>query len=250
MDSLARFTFPARPATRSDGHEHDVGIFLAEGRAVFECGGVIEVVAPSLYFIPAGAPHGFLEAQNAAGWTIVGAALQVDAQTSRRALPVPRDSAHDLGSWLERIVQERDAAQPHAATAIAALRTLVTVEISRVCRESTTAPEGLIDAATSVIASHASGPFRPRDVAKMLGVSAGHLSHEMTRATGRTVTQWIAEARIARVKELLVGSNATLAQIAESLHYPDATQLAREFKRVTGMPPGAWRANSANRTAK
>jgi AraC-like DNA-binding protein len=53
-----------------------------------------------------------------------------------------------------------------------------------------------------------------------------------------------------RVRELLVTTAKTLAEIAEELSYSDVSQLSREFRGVTGMAPGQWRAKTANENAR
>ncbi|HEX2059354.1 MAG TPA: helix-turn-helix domain-containing protein [Thermoanaerobaculia bacterium] len=236
--SLARH----RATMRSDGHEHHVAILLTEGTALFECDGRIEVTAPSLYFVPARTPHRLLDGSEVAGWGFAGLTVPLEQRPANLAVPLSAAGARQLGTWLAGIERESAGSEPYRHAAIDALRVLANVEIARVWRP---ASSHLIAAATGAIAALARDPVKPRDIARAVGVTPAHLSHEMTRLTGKTVTQWIAEARVARVQERLVGSDRTLAEIAEELNYSDATQLAREFRRVCGIAPGAWRAKSA-----
>ncbi len=221
-----------------------MAILLTTGSALFECEGRIEVTAPSLYFVPARTPHQLIDGIDAAGWGFSGLTLPPRERPSRLAVPLSAADAGQLGTWFARIERESAEEQAYRETAIDALRTLANVEIARAWRPSTSSSR-IVAAATDAIAALATDPIKPRDIARAIGVTPAHLSHEMTRLTGKTVTQWIAEARVARVKESLLGSGSTLAEIAEQLNYSDATQLAREFRRVCGVAPGVWRANSA-----
>lgn len=58
---------------------------------------------------------------------------------------------------------------------------------------------------------------------------------------GVTIGKYIIKHKIARVKELLVYDDLSLAEIALKMHYSTATQLSRQFKRITGLTPAHFR---------
>ena len=60
-------------------------------------------------------------------------------------------------------------------------------------------------------------------------------------ATGMTPIEYCRAVRIARARELLESGNTPQKQIAESLGYKDVASFARVFRKVTGLPPGAYR---------
>ena len=54
---------------------------------------------------------------------------------------------------------------------------------------------------------------------------------------GVTIEKYIIKHKIDRVKELLVYNDLNLAEIAHKMHYSSATQLSKQFKRITGLTP-------------
>lgn len=58
---------------------------------------------------------------------------------------------------------------------------------------------------------------------------------------GITIEKYIIRQKIARVKELLVYEDLTLAEIAFKMHYSSVGQLSNQFKRVTGLTPAHFK---------
>jgi AraC-like DNA-binding protein len=58
---------------------------------------------------------------------------------------------------------------------------------------------------------------------------------------GFTIEKYILMHKIARVKELLVYDELTLAEIASRLHYSSTAKLSAQFRRVTGLSPAYYR---------
>jgi len=58
---------------------------------------------------------------------------------------------------------------------------------------------------------------------------------------GVTIEKYIIRHKIARVKELLVYNDLTLAEIALKMHYSSTAQLSSQFKRITGLTPSHFR---------
>jgi AraC-like DNA-binding protein len=58
---------------------------------------------------------------------------------------------------------------------------------------------------------------------------------------GFTIEKYIVHQKIARVKELLVYDDLTLAEIANRFHYSSTAKLSSQFRRVTGLSPTYFR---------
>ena len=58
---------------------------------------------------------------------------------------------------------------------------------------------------------------------------------------GVTIEKYIIRHKIARVKELLVYDDLTLAEIALKMHYSSTAQLSSQFKRITGLTRSHFR---------
>lgn len=77
--------------------------------------------------------------------------------------------------------------------------------------------------------------------AKLLHVSADHLSAEVKAHTGRNARDLIAERIVTEAKHLLTYSELTVSQIAHQLGFPEPTHFTRFFRRHVGASPVDFR---------
>lgn len=68
-----------------------------------------------------------------------------------------------------------------------------------------------------------------------------YLSAMFRKKTGKTIGQYITDARISRAKELLRDPKYRLYDIAEMVGYTDSKYFARMFKKQTGLTPSEYR---------
>jgi AraC-like DNA-binding protein/quercetin dioxygenase-like cupin family protein len=80
-----------------------------------------------------------------------------------------------------------------------------------------------------------------RDVAAAVGLTPGHLTTVVGRATGRTVQQWITERRMREARRLLADTDLTVADVARRIGYRDAGYFVRRFRSAHRVTPTAWR---------
>lgn len=78
-------------------------------------------------------------------------------------------------------------------------------------------------------------------LAKRVGYSDYYLSRLFKKETGFSMDEYIRNARIERAKILLASSKTDIQDIAESLGFSGRNYFAVTFKKVTGMPPAAYR---------
>lgn len=67
------------------------------------------------------------------------------------------------------------------------------------------------------------------------------LSRLFSETEGITIEQFIIRQKTERVKELLSYDELSLSQIADRLGYSSAAHLSSQFRKVTGMPPSAFK---------
>jgi len=79
------------------------------------------------------------------------------------------------------------------------------------------------------------------ELAARFHFSAPELSSLLKRYTGKTFQESIREIRIHKAAKLLENSELSLATIAESTGYVDASHFHKEFKRFYHTTPGAFR---------
>lgn len=80
-------------------------------------------------------------------------------------------------------------------------------------------------------------------------VSRQHLDLLFKKHLGWSVSSELERVRVTRVQNLLISTNASVAEIAEQAGYANALNLHRSFKRRFGIAPGQFRkANSSEGT--
>ena len=80
------------------------------------------------------------------------------------------------------------------------------------------------------------------DIAAHLGISACHLSHLFSEASGFTLTSYLVHARMQRVAELLANPAQRIAEAAYSVGFDDPNYFSKAFRRHFGCAPGKYRA--------
>lgn len=77
--------------------------------------------------------------------------------------------------------------------------------------------------------------------ADKLCITPKHLAKVIRQTTGKVPSYWITEFTIREIKSLLCSTSLTVTQLADQLHFPDSSFLARYFRRNTGMSPQEYR---------
>ena len=78
-------------------------------------------------------------------------------------------------------------------------------------------------------------------IAKACKWSTSHFTRAFKVSTGVPPHRWLLEMRVESARELLVQSEAPLAEIAYTCGFADQSHMSRVFSRVLGMSPGVWR---------
>jgi YesN/AraC family two-component response regulator len=79
------------------------------------------------------------------------------------------------------------------------------------------------------------------DVAKAVGYSKAYLTDLVKRQTGETVQRWIIKRRIAAACSLLLNTDQSVNQIAETVGYNDTNYFFYQFRQHYAMTPQTWR---------
>ena len=79
------------------------------------------------------------------------------------------------------------------------------------------------------------------EIAKKLNLTAEYLGTQFRRETGVNFSIFIRDLRIAKAKELLIGSNMKQYEIAEQVGYSDSKYFGRVFKETVGLSPAEFR---------
>jgi AraC-like DNA-binding protein len=82
-------------------------------------------------------------------------------------------------------------------------------------------------------------------LARKLGIPTRRISAAINRATGKNVSQYVNEYRIAEACGLLAETDKPVTEIMFEVGFQTKSNFNREFRRVTEMTPLAWREHKA-----
>ncbi|QYE34593.1 AraC family transcriptional regulator [Polymorphobacter sp. PAMC 29334] len=95
--------------------------------------------------------------------------------------------------------------------------------------------------AKDLMASRLDGDIRLSEIAAACGLSVKHFARAFQRSTASPPHRWLMQRRIERAESLLLSTTRPLAAIALECGFTDQSHFTTVFRRIVGVPPGAWR---------
>jgi AraC-like DNA-binding protein len=84
------------------------------------------------------------------------------------------------------------------------------------------------------------------DFSALMGLSSSQVYRRFQKVVGSSPMNWLRRERMNAAKRLLVQTNTPISEIALRCGYPDPLHFSREFRRVTGLSPTAFRDSRGN----
>lgn len=91
------------------------------------------------------------------------------------------------------------------------------------------------------VAQRLAHPIRIDAVAALVSLSPNYFSRAFKATFGTTFSHYVIQQRVALAKQMLLTTDASIAEIALDCGLADQSHLTRLFKRAVGAPPNAWR---------
>lgn len=231
--------------------------WMLDGTATVKLQRPVVASAGCFVVIPAGAPHQVASQPEShfigAGFCAACLDLQEDVplmapfQRVRRGAPpviaAPPDRAGWITSLFHQLDQQTQSAEPDAPEAQRAILTLLLSEARRAMGSfdlTLTAPTR-ISRALDFVWKHAFEPISLKDAARAVHCSPAHLAAEVKRETGYTIGDWLRSIRVSTATSWLLHSDAGVDEIARRVGWQDTTHFIRQFRKVHGATPAAWR---------
>jgi AraC-like DNA-binding protein/DNA-binding LacI/PurR family transcriptional regulator len=95
--------------------------------------------------------------------------------------------------------------------------------------------------AVAYVREHYSEPISRSDLAAALGVSENYLTDLFHREMGTSLWTYLNRYRVKQAKQLLVGTELKITEIALRTGFDDPAYFSRVFRRCTGRSPRAFR---------
>ena len=91
------------------------------------------------------------------------------------------------------------------------------------------------------IDAHLHQELKLADLASLLGISEFHFSRRFKQVLGTTPHQYLLQQRIERAKQLLKQSDRSISDIALTCGFNSHSHLSKQFRKLTGITPKAYR---------
>jgi two-component system response regulator YesN len=91
------------------------------------------------------------------------------------------------------------------------------------------------------IESHVDTEIFLMDISEATGYSSNYLSRFFSKATGITITDFIAEKKLERITALMKQPELNLTDIAKMTGFQSRTYFNTYFKRIAGKAPSQYR---------
>lgn len=121
---------------------------------------------------------------------------------------------------------------------------------SRQSSDALAVEDVVVAQALRFVRDHACEGISIADVLARVPLSRSSLERSFRHYIGRSPQDEIREVRLKRVKQLLVETDYSLAQIAEFSGFKHPEYMMAMFKRVTGQTPSQWRQNGQVKSDK
>ena len=100
--------------------------------------------------------------------------------------------------------------------------------------------------AVGYIENNVGTSLRIEEVARVVNLSASYFSRAFKASVGVCYSEFVAQARLALAKRLLLTTDLPIAEITLMCGFSDQPHLTRVFGRAFGMPPYTWRRQLVN----
>nr|WP_239585641.1 response regulator [Lysinibacillus composti] len=81
------------------------------------------------------------------------------------------------------------------------------------------------------------------DLSAEVGLSQSYLSTIFKKVTGKSFIEYLNDLRIEKAKQLLNTSNLKVFEVANKVGFNDPKYFSKQFKRITGISPNAYKVN-------
>jgi len=98
-----------------------------------------------------------------------------------------------------------------------------------------------IKRAISMVTEYYHTGINLEEIAAKLNLTPEYLGMQFHKETGVKFSTYIKEYRIAKAKELLIGTELKIFEVAEKVGYSDAKYFSRVFREITGQLPSDYR---------
>lgn len=167
-----------------------------------------------------------------------GLLLELVVMISRAAVEAGASQTEMLGMRFSHLAELADIDDEEALTAW--LRRTLERMFDAMERQQR-GQSGLVASSLEFLRRNMQRDISREDLARHVGVSAGHLSQLLKERTGRSFVEMLRDVRVQAAADLLAQSDRTLADIAAACGFCDQSYMTHVFRSARGMTPKQFR---------
>jgi AraC-like DNA-binding protein len=242
----------AAGATYSVRRAHQVGqdvLFCLSGSGAVELGSRwVEVQAGEVVWIANEAPHAHI-ANARDPWTLLWFRFDgpnpAAVRTRLFGEDIPRVTASDrtgLMGWFERlflVLRRRDRSLDfHLNQLVGEFFLLMAGSLAAPTSRDASDP---LSAVIAAVRADIRRSWSASEIARLGGLSPSQTRRLFQKTLRESPRRWLIRERLIAAQSLMIRDNDPIASIAEACGFCDVYHFGREFKRVVGASPAAWR---------
>jgi AraC family transcriptional regulator, transcriptional activator of pobA len=166
-------------------------------------------------------------------------------------LPVNESHFKILSVYFQQIIPEQETSSAFSVEIIRSAFQAILWQVRRIYEEVKKVTP--IQKANAIISSqfqylvneHFLTMISVDDYARLLNISANHLSQTIKEVTGTTAKSFIKKRRLEEAKYLLLYTENTISEISFHLNFSEPTHFTKFFKKETGHTPQQFKISKA-----
>jgi AraC family transcriptional regulator len=168
-------------------------------------------------------------------------------QSVWRSRPVVYETAgHATEASFRQLVRQVTVSLPYRALALRAAIDALVIDASRLLVRPHASARLIplhpaVEIAKQAMENHPSEPWKLADLSRLARVSSNHLVTLFSKELGVSPHEFLTQIRVARAKDLLRDTDATVTTVALELGFHSSQHFARVFRQCTGKTASRFR---------
>jgi AraC family transcriptional activator of pobA len=171
--------------------------------------------------------------------------------TLKPVVKIPKDKVASFKDLFDKMLKENSSSHSDKEEILRAYLNLLLLDSKRLFetqanpkQEKTSQRSEILQKFKILIEKHFFKLHKPGEYADLLYITPGHLNDTVNDMLGISASDLIQERIILEIKRMLLHSQESINEIAQTFNFDDPSYFARFFKNKTGSSPKEFREES------